>query len=421
MSSALTSEHPAQADENTSQRLAELTPLILDLWEEQVRLLLPASRGHDPPLLRDHLPVFLLELAHVLSPHSSHEEVCAVSDVCQQHGRERAWMESYSLDQVLREYSLLRQVIVVILEGEAALSLEERQCIHRSIDGAMEQAGSEFARVHQEALRRSEKQLRLRAEELAAADQRKNEFLAMLAHELRTPIGALTNALYILENLELPDERGVRQLGMVNRQTRQLARLVEDLLDMTRITQGKVDLRREKVDLVRVAREAAQTSLQVVEARGQELTLSLPPEPVWVEADPARLEQVFTNLLNNAAKFTEAGGRIWLVVEVGARGRGPGAGEDGGSPPTPDPRPLTPGEAIIRVRDTGMGIEPVMLPHIFDLFTQVDPGGTRSREGLGVGLTLVRRLVEMHGGSVTAHSSGLGQGSEFILRLPLCQ
>jgi len=670
-----------------SERLAEQTAVILDRWEARVREQLPASRSQTPPFLRDHLPVFLLQLADALSPRTPREDACEASDVCQQHARERARLPEYSLDQVVREYSLLRSTLLQVLEAKGPIPLEQRETIHRSIDRAMEEASTEFARVQGEKLARSEEQQRLlvesaidhaifmmdpegkiiswnsgaagvlgyqaeeilgqptsliftpqdraagapeqeretaaregRAEDerwhlrkdgsrfwasgavcpirdetgtlrgfgkvmrdqtarkqaeeerslllereqaarqqaertasqlrrlhtvtdvalanleldqllgellgrlqevlgvdtaavlllegealevraarglegevkrhvsipvgrgfvgrvaatraalflpevdpeqiaspmlrkagvrsllgvplllgerllgvlhvgtlrpwqiseedtqllrlvaervalaidrtrlveaLQDADRRKNEFLAMLAHEMRTPISAISNAVYILENLELPDARGVRQLGTVDRQTRHLARLAEDLLDVARITQGKLELRRHRLDLAALVREAAQGSLPLIEARGQEFFCDVPSEHFWIEADAVRLEQVVTNLLNNAAKYTEAGGTIWLSLQR--------EGE----------------EAVLRVRDTGVGIDPVLLPQVFDLFMQVDPSGAHSRGGLGIGLTLVRRLVELHGGSITVRSSGPGQGTEFVVCLPL--
>ncbi|MDQ2730968.1 MAG: PAS domain-containing sensor histidine kinase, partial [Armatimonadota bacterium] len=231
--------------------------------------------------------------------------------------------------------------------------------------------------------------------ELQEADSRKNDFMAMVAHELRTPLFAISNAVYILENIQLPDERAGRQLGTVNRQTRQLARLVEDLMDISRITRGSIELRTEAVSIQKIVMESVSAMRPLMEARGQDLATSLPDVELWVQGDPARLEQIITNLLGNAVKYTEPGGSVWLTLE-GAEGW-----------------------VIIKIRDTGIGVDPPLLPQIFDLFHQVDPGASRTEGGLGIGLALVKRLAEMHGGTVSASSDGVGTGTEFIVRLPL--
>jgi signal transduction histidine kinase len=218
----------------------------------------------------------------------------------------------------------------------------------------------------------------------------------MLAHEIRTPLGAITNALHVLDQIGIQDDRALRQVALAIRQSRHLARLVEDVLDLSRVARGKLELRRDIVDLAAAGESAAQTLRPLVEAAQHQLTVSLPPQPVCVEADPVRLEQVISNLLTNAVRYTEPGGQIWLSVE-----------QDGA--------------AVVRVRDTGIGIRPKLLPHIFDLFTQGPSATARSRDGLGIGLSLVRHLVEIHGGTVQAASAGPGQGSEFTVRLPLAE
>ncbi len=227
------------------------------------------------------------------------------------------------------------------------------------------------------------------------ANRAKDEFLAMLGHELRNPLAPTLHALEVLR-LE-GGEAGARgwAIDMLERQARHMARLVDDLLDVSRITRGKIDLRPEPVDLAEVVRRAVESCHRMIEERRHRLSLALPTEPAWVEADPARLEQVVSNLLNNAAKYTPPGGRIAVSVE--RRGD----------------------EAEVAVADDGAGIPPEMLGRIFDLFHQVDPSIARSQGGLGIGLTLVRRLVEMHGGSVEARSEGAGKGSAFTVRLPL--
>jgi PAS domain S-box-containing protein len=233
----------------------------------------------------------------------------------------------------------------------------------------------------------------LRAADLAEADRRKDEFLAMLAHELRNPLAPIRNALAILE--EGADAATIAQARQVaERQVRHMAHLVDDLLDVSRITRGKINLQKEPVDLATAVGRAVESARPLISARGHTIHVTLPPEPVSLLADPTRLEQILDNLLSNAAKYTEPGGRIGVSAER--------QGD----------------EAVLRVRDTGVGIAPEMLPRVFDLFAQAERSLDRAEGGLGIGLTLVRSLVELHGGSVQANSDGLGHGSEFVVRLP---
>lgn len=229
---------------------------------------------------------------------------------------------------------------------------------------------------------------------LRDADRRKDEFLAMLSHELRNPLAAIGYALPLLRPGAAHDDADAA-FETAERQVRHLARLVDDLLDVSRITTGKIELRREPVDVVAAAARVVEALSAAAEARGHRLSAELPDRPAWVDADVTRLEQVVSNLLNNAVKYTPDGGRIQLIVET----------EDD--------------EVLIRVRDGGIGISPEMLPKVFDLFAQVDGSLDRSQGGLGIGLTLVRSLVELHGGVVTAASEGVGRGCEFAVRLPL--
>jgi PAS domain S-box-containing protein len=240
-----------------------------------------------------------------------------------------------------------------------------------------------------------ENQLREKVVELEAADQRKDEFLAMLAHELRNPLAAVTSGLHVLDEVGSRDQAPVRTRATLLRQVGILIRLVDDLLDVSRITRGKVDLRREPVRLRDAVEHAVGTARPLMEERRHELGVEIPDDPLWAMADGTRVEQVISNLINNAAKYTEPGGSI----TVGLRRQGD--------------------SALLSVRDTGIGIDPPMLDRVFELFAQVDQSPARSRGGLGVGLTLVRNLVEMHGGTVCARSAGLGKGSEFEVRLPL--
>ena len=244
-----------------------------------------------------------------------------------------------------------------------------------------------------------EDSLARRAEELARADRMKDEFLAMLAHELRNPLAPLRNATAILTDPEVNHEERGQAQQILGRQIENMSRMVDDLLDVSRITEGRIELRRQPVALEAILTAAASLARSACVVHGQEFTLSLPEVPVFLAADATRLEQVFGNLLANASKYSGDGSRIWLSAELAA---------DSDTP-----------EVIVRVRDDGLGIAPELLPHIFGLFVQASRALDRSHGGLGIGLSLVERLVKLHGGSVEARSKGLGHGSEFIVRLPI--
>jgi PAS domain S-box-containing protein len=231
--------------------------------------------------------------------------------------------------------------------------------------------------------------------ELQRADRRKDEFLAMLAHELRNPLSAVTTGLHVLGELGSREPKAMQTRATILRQVGTLTRLVDDLLDVSRITRGKVELRREPTLLQDAMEHAIATSQPLLDERRHHLERELESRALWVLADPTRIEQVISNLLNNAAKYTEPGGHIRLTLR-----------RDGE-------------QAVLAVRDTGIGIEAEMLESIFELFAQVSHSSARTTGGLGVGLTLVKRLAEMHGGTVQARSDGLSRGSEFEVRLPL--
>jgi PAS domain S-box-containing protein len=239
-------------------------------------------------------------------------------------------------------------------------------------------------------------ELRQNAAELSESDRRKNEFLALLAHELRNPLAPIRNALQIMRLKNEGDGGGVQAAtDMMERHVGQLERLVDDLLDVSRISRGKIELRIGRVELASAVHHAVEAARSLYENMNHELTVALPAEPVYLNVDPTRLAQVLGNLLNNACKFTDPGGHISLKVE-----------RDGE-------------QAVIRVRDSGIGIAADKLSRIFDMFVQIDTSLERSVGGLGIGLTLVKNLVEMHGGTVEVYSTGVGQGSEFVVRLPV--
>ncbi|MBA4067046.1 MAG: hypothetical protein C0501_25725 [Isosphaera sp.] len=232
------------------------------------------------------------------------------------------------------------------------------------------------------------------ADELREQDRRKDEFLATLAHELRNPLAPVRTGLQILK-MTPPGRSAEKAHDMMDRQLGHMVRLIDDLLDVSRISRGKVDLRRERVDLRTVVENAVETSHPVVEAGRHDLAVNLPDEPVWLDADLTRLAQVVSNVITNAAKYTPEGGRIHLAAR-----------RDGD-------------EAVVTVTDTGVGIPAKMLAGVFEMFSQVNKTLDRAQGGLGIGLALVRRLAEMHGGSITAESAGTGRGSTFTVRLPI--
>jgi len=230
--------------------------------------------------------------------------------------------------------------------------------------------------------------------ELSEADRRKDEFLAVLAHELRNPLAPIRNAMQYLRLKAPADAAQQNARDIIDRQVKHLIRLVDDLLDISRISSGKISLQKERVSLALIVTNAIEASRPLIESENHQLTVTLPAEPVYLDADLTRLAQVLQNLLNNAARYTPPGGKIELRAEFDGQ------------------------QVVIRVTDTGIGIPRDMLSHVFDMFTQVDRSIERSTGGLGIGLTLVQRLVELHGGNVEARSNGPDQGSEFIVRLP---
>jgi signal transduction histidine kinase len=237
--------------------------------------------------------------------------------------------------------------------------------------------------------------LSLRGQALGTPNDRNNEFVTVFSHELRNSLGAIRGAVEILR-MEIPGKPAVvKARTLIERQVSHMTRLVEDLLDVSRLRGGQTTLKYTRVDLCAVAAQATQTVEFTMLQRNHRMTTSFPNAPMWLQADPVRLEQILVNLLLNAAKYTDPGGHIGLSAE------------------------REEGEAVVRICDTGVGIEPDVLPRVFDLFVQADPSSRRADAGLGIGLALVRSLVERHGGRVTAASAGPGHGSEFTVRLPI--
>ncbi len=284
--------------------------------------------------------------------------------------------ESTRANRALREEVAQRQRIE-----------QELLDLNAELEDRVEQRTSELLQAN--------KVLRKFANELSESDRRKDEFLAMLAHELRNPLAPIRNALQILRLTDDDDDAVKSAAEVMERQVGQMVRLVDDLLDVSRISRGKIELRRERIELASTVNDAIEAARSLARSLGHELTVTLPSQPVFLDADPVRLAQLVGNLLNNACKFTPRGGRISLMVA-----------QDGE-------------QLVLKVRDSGIGIAADQLTRIFEMFTQVDTSLERSQSGLGIGLTLVKNLVEMHGGTVEAHSAGVGQGSEFVVRLPI--
>ncbi|HEX4885383.1 MAG TPA: ATP-binding protein [Casimicrobiaceae bacterium] len=309
-----------------------------------------------------------------------------------------AWLQGRITRPILEVSAVARQVVErrdFTLRAEASTN-DEIGFLVRAFNDMLGEVGRRAAALeaayanlqHEIAERRSaEAALRL-------ADRRKDEFLATLAHELRNPLAPLRNALDILRLPNLSPSRLKQVNAMMERQLRQLVRLVDDLLDVSRISTGKLTVKRERVELHGIVASAVESTRPIAEGRHQPLTVEMPEEPIWLEADTTRLAQVLANLLNNAAKYSDAGKPILLRVEAG------------------------PDAATISVIDEGIGIPADMIDRVFEMFTQVDTSLDRSTAGLGVGLSLARRLVELHGGSIRAASDGPGRGSTFTLQLP---
>lgn len=301
-------------------------------------------------------------------------------------GHDPHWFEVY--DQVARS-------------GEAARFVQEAKAMHRWFDvyaSRVGPAGSDrLAMVFSDITQRltAEQDLRRLADELAQANKRKTEFLATLAHELRNPLAPLSNGLHLMRLAGNKPEMLEKTRQMMERQVQHMVHLVDDLLDVARISTGKVELRKRPMDLLEVVATAVETSGSIIEGAGHKLLLDLPPGPLPMEADPTRIAQVVSNLLNNAAKYTPQGGTIRLAVR-----------REGG-------------EAVLSVTDTGIGLSAEALDKVFEMFAQVPSTEGRPQGGLGIGLSLVQSLVQLHGGSVAAASPGPGQGSTFTVRLPL--
>lgn len=363
------------------------TAALIERWSQRAVQEQPhAARAHHQALL-DHLPRLLHALGESLADRLD-ADAAPHQAPARQHGEQR-WEVGWSLPEVVRDYQILRLVLIEYLEEKLhrRLFFREVMAIGLALDEAIAASVSAY-------VRQSESALQEQAAALKEADQRKNEFMAILAHELRNPLAPILTSVELFRLLA-PDEDNLRRAReILERQVKHMVRLVDDLLDLTRIARGKLDLRRARFDVAHAVHQAVHTVRSLLESQRHQLSVELPAEPIYLDADEARLVQVLINLLTNAAKYTERGGRIALTVL-----------HEGG-------------EVVFRVRDNGVGIDAEMRESIFDLFTQVGRERHRSQGGLGIGLSLVRRVVELHGGRVSVHSEGAGKGSEFTVRLP---
>lgn len=384
------------------------TPL-LERWSQRAAAEQPgAERVHRASLL-DHLPDLLWEIGQSLAANDA-EEARGHWKLARKHGQQR-WETGWSLVEVVRDYQILRLVLLEFLEEalDRPLAARETMALGLALDEAISSSVSRYVGHQEEHLRRMEQQRleqerqyqealrRHQTEALQETNRRKDEFLALLGHELRNPLAPLSNALEVLRRRgnDAPTRNWVE--GVLDRQVKQMARLVDDLLDASRIGRGKVSLRKEALDLVALVRSVAEDHRPLLEAAGAKLEMELPGEPVNVTGDPARIIQVLGNLLSNATKFNQPGGRVLLTLR----------------------RETDPPCAVLTVSDSGIGISPDMLGQVFDMFVQEERGHERSRSGLGLGLALVKGLVELHGGRVAADSAGPGNGASFTCWFPL--
>jgi signal transduction histidine kinase/ActR/RegA family two-component response regulator len=382
--------------------------VLVELWSDRAVQEQPKAKRVHHAVLQNHLREFLRTLGRSLAA-SEDPKTLQHSLPAAIHGEQR-WETGWSLPEVVRDFQILRLVIVDFLEQtlERRLAHREVLAVGLALDEAIAASVVAFSQDRDQYFKQLEEekaeqgrqaQLRLQeyADALLDADRRKNEFLAMLAHELRNPLAPVRNAVEILRLKGALDAETAWARDLIDRQVHDMTRMVDDLLDVSRITRGKVVLKKEPVAIATIVDRSVEEVRPLLEARKHQLTLSPCPEPLWVSADPTRLTQVLVNLLNNAIKFTDDGGRISLTTE-----------RDGT-------------EIAIAIEDTGDGIPAHFLPHIFDPFMQEDRQQNRKRGGIGIGLALVRSLLDLHHGRVQAYSDGPGAGSRFVLHLPLME
>lgn len=364
---------------------------IVDRWCALARAEQRAAQCAHHVVLRDELPQFLELMGRALKRSG---QASAPQQAATEHGAQR-WDNGWSLSELVRDYQLLRLVILDFLEENLGRPIFSREAMAVGIfiDDAIGASIERYAAHREAALKRSESE---RAKALEAESRRKDEFIAILGHELRNPLAPIRNSLTLIRKvIDSTNPTVATSLDVLDRQSRQLGRLVDDMLDLARIGRGEFELRKARIDLRSAIEQALHVSTELIAQHGHRLHVSLPQVPLYLEADAERVTQIACNLLNNAAKYAEPAGNIWLAIETEEE------------------------SALIRVRDDGIGIPPAMLTRVFELFARVDGSRSSRRDGLGIGLALVQRLVQSHGGTISAHSEGPGKGAEFVVRLPL--
>ena len=364
---------------------------IVDRWCALARDEQSAAERAHQVILRDELPEFLELVGTSLTKRGASGR--APQNAAKEHGSQR-WESGWSLSELVRDYQLLRLVVLEFLEEKLRRPLyyREAMAVGIFIDDAIEASIERYVAHRDDAFKRGEDE---RARMLIEASRRRDEFLAILGHELRNPLAPIRNSLAVIRAIVDSTHPAVAtSLDVLDRQSRQLGRLVDDLLDLARISRGQFELRLSRIDVRAPIEQALEMTRELVRTRNQTLHVSLPAAPVYAIADAERVTQIAANLLSNASKYSDAGHNVWLDLEAAD------------------------GYAVIRVRDDGIGIAPEMLATVFELFARIDASPSVAREGLGIGLALVQRLVEQHGGTITAHSDGPGRGSQFEVRLP---
>jgi signal transduction histidine kinase len=379
---------------------------LLQRWCQQAIAEQPTAPRVHHVTLQDQLRKLLTTLGQGLVV-SNEQDLPQHHLVALEHGEQR-WEAGWSLSEVVRDYQIMRLVILDYLDEQLdrPITMREVMAVGLAIDEASMASVDAYVKygeqMRQEAVelslhfeRRTNEALRQSATELEHAQRRTNEFLATLAHELRNPLAPIQFAAETARMQGSPNQADAETWEVVERQVQFMTRLIDDLLDVTRISQGKMQLRREWTDLGKIFSQVQQSCAPLLQSRSQQLLMKLATSELQFEADPARVTQIVTNLLTNAAKYSPSKSRIWLEGSREAD------------------------EIVIRVRDEGVGIAPELLPSVFKIYWQVDRSSDRTQGGLGIGLAVVRSLVDMHQGSITAHSEGLGRGSEFVVRLPV--
>ena len=381
----------AEAFEAIGEIIQRETAVIIRRWEELAQAEQPNAKRLHHAVLLDHLPNFLGELARYLLQARASSTLPEYRSA-RVHGDQR-WETGWSIAEVVRDYQLLRIAVVQRLQEVMPRPLEAREvmALGLAFDDAIATSVSAYLSCID-----------------SSSDGRRQDqppgtgyldYFGILGHELRNFLAPLTNSLHILQVAGHDPQTRDEVRDLMERQVKAMSRLVDDLMDIPRIGRGKLSLKAEHVDVTRLVQQCLEDRLPAFQEAGLHLEWKLPSHPLWTIGDPTRLAQVIGNLLNNAMKFTDRGGQVSVsVAEVPQRGT-----------------------AEVRVKDTGIGIDAAALPQIFEPFAQVAPSVERDRGGLGLGLALVNGLVELHGGHVRAKSGGLGNGSEFIVELPVCE